>query len=150
MAFVLYLFMCFMCLIQSVIKGIQIKYGDEFNRKMYLFDPEHNRFETVSDDGTYVIHNGTIVGRQDLETAKMVEKMNVKMHWEPKVTYICRFVMMIFGVLIIFMLMFTLVVMMVYIVTLLSLRTSGRDEQTEVLTREQRNKQAVQDVLKNG
>jgi len=46
-----------------MLKGAQIKYGDEFNRKIYVYDPSKRDWDTIEDDGTYIIKDDKIVGR---------------------------------------------------------------------------------------
>lgn len=121
MIFVLYLLFCVVYLIKTVIKGVKIKFGDGFNRKMYLYNPKKNYYETVFDDGSYVIRNDTVIGRQNFDTAEHIDKMNVKMHWEPKLIYMARFAMLTLGFLAIFFVIFTLIVTMVYFIILLTI-----------------------------
>ena len=61
--FAVYLIICFIALCSALIRGANIKYGDSFTRKVYLYDPEKETYSNVIDDGTYVIKNGTIIGR---------------------------------------------------------------------------------------
>lgn len=44
-------------------EGVSIRYGDEFKRKIQLYDPVKKKYSSVMDDGTYVIENGKVTGR---------------------------------------------------------------------------------------
>lgn len=41
-----------------IVQGIGMKYGDEFKRKIQLYDPATKKYTSVMDDGTYIIQNG--------------------------------------------------------------------------------------------
>ena len=71
--FIIFLIICTLEIYQSIIRGAKIEYGDEFSRHIYVFNPEKNQTETINDDGTYVIKNGTLIGRIDIRDAKMIE-----------------------------------------------------------------------------
>ena len=111
---------------------------------MYLFNEKTRSYETVNDDGTYIIKNGTVIGRMDLESAKLIEKMNVKMSWEPKFIYFCRFLMLTFGILSVFIILFTMFVIMSYFIILFSVKAANREEEAERLTRLERHRLSVE------
>lgn len=65
--FMCWLIICFIVLFSQIMKGVNIYYGNSFKRKIFVFDPEKNETKTIMDDGTYIIKDGRIVGRQDLD-----------------------------------------------------------------------------------
>ena len=48
----------FILLFIHYIQGINIKYGNEFGRKVLVFDSNKNDYVYVNNNGTYVIDNG--------------------------------------------------------------------------------------------
>ena len=50
-------------LIAFIMEGLDIAYGNGKKRRVQVWDPEKRKYKPLEDDGTYVIHNGKIVGR---------------------------------------------------------------------------------------
>lgn len=64
---------CTLEMYQTIIKGAKIEYGDSFSRQIYVFNPQKNETESINDDGTYMIKNGTLIARINIYEAKYIE-----------------------------------------------------------------------------
>lgn len=53
-----YLIGCTIFLLHGVIQGFLINFGDEFTRRVYVWDPKSKTYTEVIDDGTYVFKDG--------------------------------------------------------------------------------------------
>lgn len=44
------------------VNGLHMRYKDDFNRKIFAYDPVKNEYKYVLNDGEVKIENGTVVG----------------------------------------------------------------------------------------
>ena len=113
--FTIFLVCCTLAMYQYVIMGAKIEYGDGFSRQIYVFNPVKNETESINDDGTFVIKNGTLVGRIRLEDAKIIETKRVKASLEPALLFYARYLFLLLGMLaLIFLLVFLIMISMYF------------------------------------
>lgn len=53
--YVVWLFYLFNVMITWIFFGIKLNYGDEFKRKVQIYDPQSKTYKSLQDDGTYII-----------------------------------------------------------------------------------------------
>lgn len=75
--FTCWLIICFIILFVQIMKGVNIYYGNSFKRKIFVFDPQKKESKTLYDDGSYMIRDGKVVGRQDMDEATQKEYQRV-------------------------------------------------------------------------
>lgn len=59
--FMIFLIACQLIMFRTIIEGATIEYGDEFYRKIYVQNPMVGKTETLLDDGSYEVKNGTLM-----------------------------------------------------------------------------------------
>ena len=66
------IFMIFavLLLIEKTITGFTRDYGKSFFRKIVVIDPATKKQKTIQDDGTFVISNGRVTGRINIDEAR--------------------------------------------------------------------------------
>lgn len=112
--FIIFLIGCQLVLYQTIIKGAKIEYGDEFYRKLYVFDPAKNETVTINDDGSFVVKNGTLVGRISLDDAKFIETMKLKAEFEPALMYTVRYLFLVISFLSMIFVLVTIILVSMY------------------------------------
>ena len=55
--------------------GMSLKYGKQFGRGYQVFNKNTRRWETIFDDGTYIIKDNVVVGRQSYSDAEFKESI---------------------------------------------------------------------------
>lgn len=95
---------------------------------MYLTDLNNNVTKTVSDDGTYIIQNDTVVGRQDLEEGMMATDLKKKSEMESIPIYLSRIAFLIACILILMFILLVLISMAGLLCILITEKYAGQDE----------------------
>ena len=57
-------------LVKETITGFTRDYGKAFFRKIVVIDPVTKKQKTIQDDGTFVISNGRVTGRINIDEAR--------------------------------------------------------------------------------
>lgn len=76
------------------------------------------------DDGTYIIENGKVIGRQTLEQAEMIEEVAIESRWEPLYIYMFRYIFLCVIIVIAFILMLWLAMILIYVCMLTAAKYS--------------------------
>jgi hypothetical protein len=100
---------------QTIIKGAKIEYGDEFYRKIYIYNQQSNETEAINDDGTYIISNDTLVGRINQDNTTFTETKKMRAEFEPDLVFMTRYFFLIISFLsMIFILVMILLISMYF------------------------------------
>lgn len=95
---------------------------------MYLMDPVRNTSKTVYDDGTYIIEDEKVVGRQSIEKDKLKEDVSKKADMEPIAFYLTRVLCVVLCILTLIFLLLILLSMAILLCILITERYAGRDD----------------------
>ena len=109
-----------------------MEYGDEFYRKIYVFDPKKGKTETILDDGSYTItKNGELLGQNNStlpdgnsanttaagvssDLTKHDDYHTTKAEFESNVIYMTRYAVLIIGFLTVLYILLMILLITVY------------------------------------
>lgn len=111
---------------------------------MYLIDPKTLKMKSVMDDGTYVIKDGVVVGRQTLNEAEKKESIAMQAKFESNFIYYTRYFLLLIGLLFVLFVITMLLLMVFVFCVILTDMFVGQS------TEEQRRRMSVDNAMRNG